>query len=178
MIRILLAVLLLPGLVYASDQAEEDIWAPFEFFIGEWTGTGEGKSGESKIEVQFRLVLNRQFLMVKHHSEFKPPEEGPKGETHEDIGYISYDHARNKFVFRQFHIEGFVNQYVLDSLSADGRVMVFESEAVENGPPGLRARLTHEIIGEDEYRSAFELAGSDGNFTCYIENRLRRKARP
>jgi hypothetical protein len=67
---------------------------------------------------------------------------------------------------------------VLDSLSADGRFMVFASEAMENGPPGLRARLTHEIVAEDEYRAAFDLAGPEGDFTCYIENHLKRKTRP
>jgi hypothetical protein len=31
------------------------------------------------------------------------------GEIHEDMGMIGYDRARERFVFRQFHVEGFVN---------------------------------------------------------------------
>ena len=37
-------------------------------------------------------------------------------------------------MLRQFHIEGFVNQYKLESISADGKTIVFISEAIENIP--------------------------------------------
>lgn len=29
------------------------------------------------------------------------------------VGFLSYDKAAQKLVLRQFHVEGFVNQYVL-----------------------------------------------------------------
>lgn len=35
---------------------------------------------------------------------------------------ISYDLAAKKLVLRQFNIERYVNLYVLDSVSADGRI--------------------------------------------------------
>jgi hypothetical protein len=44
-------------------------------------------------------------------------------------------------VFRQFHVEGFVNQYALDTSSTADR-LVFLSEAIENIPAGFRARET------------------------------------
>ena len=50
---------------------------------------------------------------------------------------------RKTFVFRQFHGEGFVNQYTLDSLSGDKKMLVFVSEAIENIPQGWRARETY-----------------------------------
>lgn len=178
MFRIALAAMLLPALVLAQSEAEEDIWAPFEFFVGRWVGTGQGKSGTSHIEAEFKYILNRQFLQVSHRSVFEPTERNPEGEVHEDLGYISYDRLRERFVFRQFHVEGFINQYVLDSLASDGKVFIFESESLENSPPGWRARLTHEITGEDEYVATFEVATPGKDFACYIQNELRRKTDP
>jgi hypothetical protein len=43
-----------------------------------------------------------------------------RAEVHDDVGFISYGKAAQKLVLRQFHIEGFVNHYVLDSISETG----------------------------------------------------------
>jgi hypothetical protein len=61
---------------------------------------------------------------------------------HEDIGFLSHDKSVQKLVLRQFHVEGFVNQYVVDRMSDDGRTIVFVSTAIENIPAGWRARET------------------------------------
>lgn len=60
-------------------------------------------------------MLNSQFIRVQNRSEYPPQEKNPKGEVHEDEGFISYDRARQRLVLRQFHVEGFVNQYVQES---------------------------------------------------------------
>ena len=51
---------------------------------------------------------------------------------------MSFDKGRKRFVYRQFHVEGFVNQYVLEAEGEEG-VRVFVSEAIENIPGGWRA---------------------------------------
>lgn len=61
-------------------------------------------------------------------------------------------------MLRQFHVEGFVNQYVLDSVSEDRRTPEFISEAIENIAPGWRARETNQLVGEDELVEVFALA--------------------
>jgi hypothetical protein len=76
-------------------------------------------------------------------------------------------------VFRQFHIEGFVNQYALDSLSADGHVLVFNSEMIENAPPGTRAMLTLHVSG-DSLNSSFDVAFPGRDFQCYSRTDLER----
>lgn len=50
----------------------------------------------------------------------------------------------------------------------------FVSEHIENGPPGLRARRTLELVTDDEIRDQFELAGRGKDFRTVLENRLRR----
>ena len=46
-----------------------------------------------------------------------------------------------KYIFRQFHVEGFVNEYYA-SFSEEGKTIIFDSRAIENLPPGWKARVT------------------------------------
>ena len=69
--------------------------------------------------------MNGRFLHARNTSTYAPQEKNPKGERHEDWGMYSCDKSRKKLVLRQFHIEGFVNQYVVDRVSDDGREIVF-----------------------------------------------------
>jgi hypothetical protein len=71
--------------------------------------------------------------------------------------------------------QGFVNQYALDSLSADGKTLVFISEAIENAPSGTRAKLVISMPTPDELSSSFHVAWPDKDFRCYSENDLKRK---
>jgi hypothetical protein len=77
-------------------------------------------------------------------------------------------------VLRQFHAEGFVNQYVMTSSSADGKTIVFTTESIENIPAGWRARETYKIINADEFIEVFELAEPGKDFDVYSESRHRR----
>ena len=150
------------------------MWVPFKFFVGTWQGTGEGKPGVSSVERSYEFVLNKKFLFARHKSIYLPQNKNPKGEIHEDWALISYDTSREKFVFRQFHVEGFVNQYVLESISPDGKNIVFITEAIENIPAGWRAKETYRILNSDEFVEIFELATPDKDFELYSENHLTR----
>jgi hypothetical protein len=111
--------------------------------VGKWEGTGNGQPGMSKVQREYRLVLNDKFVHVQNRSVYDPQPKNPKGEIHEDWGMISFDKSRKQFVFRQFHVEGFVNQYVSTSTSAADKAIVFTSESIENIPSGWRARETY-----------------------------------
>lgn len=87
--------------------------------------------------------------------------------------FISFDGARKRLVFRQFHLEGFVNTYVQD-LDAKTGTVVFVSEGIENIPPGYRARETYTFNGPDEVEEVFELAEPAKEFALYSRTRLRR----
>jgi len=167
--------MLLPRTVFGQDEKKEDVWEPLRFFVGSWEGEGEGRPGASKAKREYRFVLQGKFLEAKNKSVYEPQEDNPKGEVHEDWGLFSYDQNRKKIVFRQFHAEGFVNQYVLDSLSADGKTLVFVTESIENIPSGWRARETYKIVSDDEFTETFELAPPERDFEVYIENQFKRK---
>ena len=150
------------------------MWTPFNYFIGSWQGSGTGQSGLSRVERTYEFVLNNKFLFVKSKSTYEPQVQNPKGEIHEEWGLISYDKAREKQIFRQFHVEGFVNQYVLDQISEDGQSIRFVTVGIENIPPGWRARETYRLRGPDEFIDVFELTGPDKEFEVYGENRFQR----
>ena len=54
----------------------------------------------------------------------RPQEGNPKGEIHEDIGFISYDRGAKKFSLRQFHAEGCINEFKLESFDPKQRRFV------------------------------------------------------
>ena len=173
----ILMTLLLSSGVLAQTTPQADPWKPLMFFVGTWEGTGTGKPGNSTIEREYKFTLANKFLQATHRSTYAPQDKNPKGEVHDDLGYFYYNRSRNQFLFRQFHVEGFVIHYVLANISADEETFVFESELVENGPTGWRARETYKILGENEFMETFELAGAGKEFEVYSSNHFKRKKR-
>jgi len=171
----LFILILLPNIVFGQEEKKQDVWEPLRFFVGSWEGKGEGRPGDSKAEREYKFVLNGKFIEARNKSIYEPQDLNPKGEAHEDWGLFSYGQNRKKIVFRQFHVEGFVNQYVLDSLAADGKTLVFVTESIENIPSGWRARETYKILNKDEFTETFELAAPEQDFEVYIENHFKRK---
>ena len=172
---LLLISLIVPNIVFGQEEKKQDVWEPLRFFVGSWEGRGEGRPGDSKGERDYKFVLQGKFLEARNKSVYEPQDLNPKGEVHEDWGLFSYDQGRKKIVFRQFHVEGFVNQYVLDSLSADGKTLVFVTESIENIPSGWRARETYQILNDHEFIETFELAAPEKDFEVYIESHFKRK---
>jgi hypothetical protein len=150
-----------------------DRLAPIALLVGQWKGTSDGQPGKGNVERQYERVLGSKFIQVRNRSVYPPQEKNPKGETHEDIGFFSFDSARKRVVLRQFHIEGFVNQYVLDPSSTADRV-VFTSETIENIPAGFRARETYLLSGTDRFEEIFEIAEPGKDFDVYSRTRLNR----
>lgn len=169
------ALFLLASLGTAQTPTRSTPWEPLRALVGIWEGTGNGQPGVSKVQREYRLVLNDKFLHVQNKSTYDPQPKNPKGEVHQDWGMMSFDKSRKTFVFRQFHVEGFVNQYVMTSSTADGKTIVFTSESIENIPAGFRARETYKILGPDEFTETFEIAEPGKDFELYSEGHFRRK---
>lgn len=165
---------LIPLAGYSQMTKQDSVWLPFKIMIGKWKGSSEGQPGKGSYERSFELVLNRKFIEIKNKSTYPPSKENPKGEVHEDHGFISYDKGRKTFVLRQFHIEGFVNQFKIESISADGKTIVFVSESIENIPPGFRARESYQIVNNNEFIETFELAEPGKEFEVYSKATLKR----
>lgn len=154
---------------------QSDPFKPVRQLIGQWEGDSQGEPGVGKMEREYVFVLKDRFLRVSNKAIYPPQQKNPKGEVHEDLGFIGYDRALKKRTFRQFHVEGFVVQYSLESISDDGRSFVFTSTAIENIAPGWRARETYRFLSNDEFIETFALAGPGKEFKAYSETRFRRK---
>jgi hypothetical protein len=77
-------------------------------------------------------------------------------------------------IFRQFHIEGFINQYVIESISSDGKTIVFSSESIENIPTGWRAKESYKLSNNGELTEVFELAEPGKDFAEYSQATLKK----
>ena len=178
---LLLTILLLVSVSPARAQEnapaapKPDPWAPVRPLLGQWEGEVHGEPGTGQAVREYAFVLRNRFIEVRNQTTYPPQEKNPKGEVHQDQSMISYDRGAKKLVLRQFHIEGFVNHYVLASVSADGRPVVFVTTAIENIPPGWRGRETYTFTGADEFTEKFELAEPGKDFAPYSETRFRRK---
>ena len=114
-------------------------------------------------------MLNGRFIRVQNTSTYAPQPKNPKGEVHQDVGYFSRDGGRKRLVLRQFHVEGFVNQYVQEP-----GTLIFVSEAIENIPAGFRARETYVSLGPDGFEETFELAEPGKDWQLYSRTRFKR----
>jgi hypothetical protein len=172
--KALFLLILIPLFAAAQETKKPDVWSPLKYFIGTWKGVGKGEPGVSQVERTYQSILNGKYIQINHKSIYAPQEKNPKGETHEDIGFFSYDRSRKQFVLRQFHLEGFVNQFK-GELSEDGKLIVFTSESIENIPAGYRAKETYKILNENEFTETFEIAEPNKDFTVYSENHFKRQ---
>lgn len=147
---------------------------PFAFFLGSWLGSVDNMGREGTIRRTYTVVLDGNFVQFKTRADFDIGEDGVPAEVHQDWGMVSFDNGRDTMVVREFHTEGFVNQYVVKSISEDGRKIVLETESVENGPPGLRARLTLQVLEENEFEETFELASGDEPYRVCVSAQMHR----
>ena len=170
---VLLAALVALSSAPAYAQQATSRFAPVERLIGAWQGTSEGEPGSGSVTREYSLVLNGRFIEEKNRSVYPPQPKNKNGETHEHFSVFSVDNARKRIVFRQFHVEGFVNQYVSEP-SSDANTIVFVTEAIENIPPGYRARETYRFLSNDEFEEIFEIAEPGKDFAPYSRARLKR----
>jgi hypothetical protein len=172
-LTVVLCALSATALAAGQQPTTENQLAALDTLIGRWQGTTEGEPGNGKVEREYTRILNSRFVHLKNRSVYPPQERNPKGEEHEDIGVFSFDRSRKRIVFRQFHVEGFVNQYVQEPGTAD-RTLVFVTESIENIPEGWRGRETYTLINADEFEEVFELAPPGKPFALYSRARLNR----
>ena len=168
------ATLALSGAESPQPTSTPDPWVPLRAFVGHWEGESQGEPGKGEVTRTYAFILKNRFIQESNKSVYPPQEKNPKGETHEHLSFFSYDKAAKKFMLRQFHIEGFVSQYALETMSDDGRSFVFVSGPMENFMSGWRGRETYRFLSHDEFIETFALAPPGKDFVTYSETHFRR----
>ena len=139
-----------------------------------WRGPSTGEPGQGTSARTYQFEFGKTFIYIRNTSVSTSQPTSPNGEVHQGTGFFSFDQTRKRLVLRQFHSEGFVDQYVLDPSASDGRLLVFVTEVIENISAGGCARETYRNIGPDECVETFELTAPGKACTPYSECRLRR----
>lgn len=173
--NVVLLILFSSTLAFSQQNKRDSIWAPIKYFVGTWIGVGGGEPGIGKYERSYQFILNNNFVEIENRSTYAPTDKNPKGEVHEDIGYFFYDKGKRTFLLRQLHVEGFANDYVLDSISADKKTLVFVTESIINIPKGWRAKESYRILSDSEFEEIFELAPPDKGFSVYSKVKFTRQ---
>ena len=173
----LAAFVLLQAPPSTQPTPAEDPWSALRFMVGAWTGESDGQPGNGTVKRTYRFVLRDKFLHEQNVSTYPPQPKNEKGEVHEHSSFFSHDRARHTLVLRQFHQEGFINQYAMKAGGAAGPV-VFESETLENVPSAWKARETYQLVSPDEFVETFELASGSGVYEVYSQARFKRVRRP
>jgi len=158
----------------AQHEPPPDPFAKVAFMLGTWEGTAEGQPGKGIARREYTRTLNGRFIRALNRVKYEPTDKWPQGEIHEDEGFFSFDRGRKRLVLRQFHVEGFVNQYVEDADSSSSSRIAFTTESIENIPQGFQARETYVVHGPDEFEEIFEIAGPGQPFELYSRTRLTR----
>jgi len=174
---LLWCTLLLPALAMSADTAKPDPWQPVRFLVGRWEGTTQGEPGKGSVARSYEFVLGDRFIHERNTSTYPPQDKNEKGEVHQHWSFLSYDRIGKALVLRQFHTEGFINQYRHAAAQSTAQHLVFESEAFENLDSKWRAREVYDVLGPDEFTETFQLAEPGKDFQTYSMNRFKRVAR-
>lgn len=170
-----LALLLLFGALAAQPQNRDDPWTHLRFFEGTWRGIAAGEPGKGVNTREYSFDMNGRFLTSRSKSTYEPKTPSGKPEVHEDYSVFSYDRMQKAIVLRQFHSEGFINEYILAAVREDGKELEFVTTRIENISPGWRAKEVYKLVSPDEVIETFSLAGPGKEFSVYSETRLRRQ---
>ncbi len=170
--KLLMILWIIP--IFLLAASDDPAWERLHYFEGRWRGDETGVAGHGVGDREYQLIMNGTYLVSMNKSTFKPQEQNPDGEVHEDWVIFSHDKSRG-IVARGFYIEEFVIQYVLDKVASSASVLVFASENIENGPPGMRARLTLTILNDKQFDETFEIAMPGKDFDLLLTNHWRRK---
>ena len=133
---------------------------PLLHLIGTWDGHETGAAGEGVATRTYALL----FLEARHRAVLEPRGGNSDGEVHEELQIFSADGGG--IVAREFHSDGMVISYALVE-SADER-LVFAMTRIENGPPGVIARLTLTMDGSDRFVEVLELGSETGALQEFI----------
>lgn len=152
----------------------ENPFKKFEFLIGSWQGVEAGVAGDGIGFRTYKYTLNNQYILSDNISTFPVTEKKPRGEVHRDFGIFSFNSNTQEIILREFHIEGFANIHVLDSLQSTNNKFVFITREIENNPGNWIARIIIEKISETEFMEYFDIAMDGKNYTPFLQNNWKK----
>jgi hypothetical protein len=156
-----------------AAPAEDDVWEPYQYLVGDWVGEGGGRPGQGTGRFSFRWDLQKHVLVRRNVAEF-PAAQGRPAAVHEDLMVI---HPAEKGAMKAvyFDSEGHVIHYTVEA-AKDRGTLVFVSDPSPSAP---RFRLSYVKRQGDEVLIKFEMSppGKPDGFRTYLEGKARRVER-
>ena len=168
----------------ADAQAPPDTQAPpaapswkpfgeFAFLLGYWSGTASsGNRFGGRID-RFTLELNGNYLVHRGSTVF-PAEEGRPEETVEEVGYVSYDRGRRRYVASYFFSTGIFGTFDVEIL-VEGSIRL-TAPALMNYESGARSRLVFVRRADGGLDASIDIAPPGKDFVAYLTGSLKKKA--
>jgi hypothetical protein len=169
-IKILCLAFLAALCAVVSAQDESDVWKPFQFMIGDWSGGGSGKPGEGVGQFSVAFELNRKILVRRNHAEYPAKPGQAKGPAHDDLMVIYPQAGQGGFRAEYFDSEGHVIHY---AVSFPAGKIVFESDNSSGGP---RFKLIYEMKSADDLGLEFDVAPPNRDYQPYLTGTVHRKS--
>ena len=137
--------------------ADESRFAPFDWLVGEWRGYGKFSNRTTYIHKTYGYDIGGVYFFERTLDIFPPQELSTEFEIHQDVSYFYRVGADGEYRAKMFYVEGFVTSAMV-KVSDDGSEIVIEATEVENGPSGMRSRITYTRVAPDRFTGLFELA--------------------
>ncbi len=168
------AMFVLAALVFAGPQApaqKPDVWAPYRFLVGTWTGAAKGQPGNTMGTATFAFELDGRILVRKSRTEVPASARGP-AYVHEDRLVVFREAPGQPMRAIYWDNEDHTIEYDV-SAAPDGKVVTLVSKAQ---PSTQRFRLVYTQLDSSRVDVKFEMAppGSPDAFTVYLEGVTRK----
>ncbi len=166
-------MLVVAAIVVGSRGAAQtgDVWAPYRFLVGTWTGEGRGQPGETTGTATFKFDLDGRILVRTSRTSVPARGQQP-GYMHDDLLVVFRGAPGQPLQAIYWDNEDHTIEYDV-SASPDGKVVTFVSKASASS---VRFRLVYTRVDGSHTDVKFEMAppGSPEAFKVYTQAVTRR----
>lgn len=150
-------------------------WRPFSefaFLLGSWSGTATSGGRIGGRVVRFTMELNGNVL-VERGSTIYPAGDGKPEETTEELGCITYDREKRRYVATWYFSTGVFGTWDVE-IPAEG-VLRMTAPALGNFEAGARARLAFSRRADGGLDTALDVALPGRDFAGLQSGSLKKK---
>lgn len=170
-----LALFAAPVAAQAPPPVPAPAWRPFAEFaplIGSWSGTATAGERLGGRIARFTMEL-AGTAFVERTSTIFPAEAGKAEESFEEVGYVTYDREKRKYVAMYFFSTGVFGTYDVEILPDAGIRM--SAGALSNFEAGTRSRRVFTRKADGTLDLSLDLAPAGKDFAPFLSGTLKKK---
>lgn len=164
-----------PVAAQAPPPASAPAWRPFAEFaplLGTWSGTATSGTRIGGLVARFSMELAGTVFVERSTTVF-PAEAGKAEESFEEVGYVTYDREKRKYVATYFFSTGVFGAYDVEILPEGGIRM--SAGALSNYEAGTRSRRLVARKADGTLDLSLDLAPAGKDFAPFLSGTLKKK---